>query len=126
LKITRILMKTTDRLFHKAILLACLLSLLFTLTFCSGPSTTSKLKDGIWKAELQRDDGHHIVFNFEVADSADQKVIYILNADNRLLVDSIVFEEDSVFIQMPFFDSHFEAGIKGNSELSGKWVKNYG
>lgn len=41
-------------------------------------------------------------------------------------VDSILFNGDSVFIQMPFFDSYFKAKINQDGSLQGTWTKNYG
>jgi len=42
------------------------------------------------------------VFNFQAKNSAGRKVLYVLNATEKLLVDSIAVKGDSVFIQMPF------------------------
>lgn len=91
---------------------------------CTSKQTT--LKEGIWRAELERKDGHSIFFNFKVSDSSGQQVIHVFNADGQLKVDSIVFNGDSVFIQMPFFGSHFNAKIKTDGSLEGTWTKNYG
>lgn len=87
---------------------------------------SSSLKNGIWRAELERDDGQDIAYNFIVKDSADQKVIDIFNAEESLRVDSIVYKKDSIFIEMPFFGSHFKAKIHHNEELTGTWIKEYG
>lgn len=84
------------------------------------------LKNGIWKAELQRADGRHIVFNFETRDSAGKKVLFVINGEERLLVDSISVNTDSVLIHMPFFDSHFRAKLDGQGNLEGVWIKKTG
>lgn len=84
------------------------------------------LKNGIWKAELQRTDGRNIVFNFETRDSAGKKVLYVINGEERLLVDSISVLTDSVLIHMPFFDSHFRAKLDGQGNLEGVWIKRAG
>ncbi|MEJ7770235.1 MAG: hypothetical protein WKF89_20620 [Chitinophagaceae bacterium] len=81
------------------------------------------LKNGIWRTTLQRPDGQLIVFNFETKDSLGKKILYILNASERLLVDSIRIQGDSIFIQMPFFDSGFKAVIDKDGNLVGSWVK---
>lgn len=101
----------------------------FMLIVCSLVSCTDNqatLKNGIWRATLQRADGHQVVFNFQVTDSADKKVLYVFNANDRMEVDSLVFNGDSVFIQMPFFDSWFKAKINPDGSLKGTWTKNYG
>lgn len=97
---------------------------LFLLTRCTSKSNI--LEDGVWRGILQRKDGQQVVFNFEVSDSLGRPVIYIFNASERMPVDSIIFRHDSVFIQMPFFDSHFSAKINKDGSLQGIWTKNYG
>lgn len=85
-------------------------------------TSTPALKAGIWKTTIQRPDGQQIVFNIEVKDSTHSKVLYVLNAQERLRVDSVQFSGDSVFIQLPFFESSFRAAINGNT-LQGNWLK---
>ena len=82
-------------------------------------------KAGTWKTVIQRKDGQQIVFNFEVKDTIGKKVIYILNAKERLRVDSVKVDGDSVFIQLPFFESSFRAKIADNS-LQGNWIRHRG
>lgn len=98
--------------------------MIFILSQCG--SHDQELKNGIWRAELQREDGNHIFFNFNVTDSSDQKIINIYNAEESLQVDSIIQLGDSIFIHMPFFGSHFEAKILHKEELKGEWIIDYG
>lgn len=81
------------------------------------------LQTGIWHASLHRKDGADIVFNFEVKDSARQKLVYVLNANERLLVDDVKVEGDSIFIKMPFFDSEFRAAFSKSGQLQGNWIR---
>lgn len=76
----------------------------------------------IWQTHLHRQDGADIVFNTEVS-STDKMVMYILNAGDRLLVDDITIEGDSVFIKMPFFDSEFKGVHLPNGEVKGLWIR---
>jgi hypothetical protein len=69
------------------------------------------LPNGIWRATIQRNDGHKIVFNFLSKDSAGTKIIYVINGKEHLLVDSIETRADSVFIQMPFFNQVLKQGL---------------
>jgi thiol-disulfide isomerase/thioredoxin len=89
------------------------------------PSQTT-LKNGIWRATIQRNDGYKIVFNFISKDTIGKKIIYVINGDEHLLVDSIETRDDSVFIQMPFFESGFAAKITSEGNLHGEWIKHYG
>lgn len=86
----------------------------------------AQLKNGIWRATIRRADGHKIVFNFLSKDSAGKKVIYILNGNEHLLVDSVTTTGDSVFIQLPFFESGFRARMREEGNLEGEWIKHYG
>jgi len=83
-------------------------------------------RNGIYKAILARPDGKNIVFNFEAKDSAGKKILYVRNAEERLLVDSVIVLNDSVYIQLPFFESGFKAAIDHNGNLAGEWVKKFG
>lgn len=84
------------------------------------------IKNGFWRATILRPDGHEIVFNFQSKDSAGKQIIYVINGKEHLLVDSIETRADSVFIQMPFFESGFKARIISEGNLKGIWVKKYG
>lgn len=94
----------------------------------TGAAKPSKilLKEGLWKAVLQRPDGQEIIFNFETVKESGRQVIYVLNAEERLLVDSIRRSDDSIWIQMPFFASGFAARVKKDGNLQGLYLKNYG
>ncbi|RFS20627.1 TlpA family protein disulfide reductase [Chitinophaga silvatica] len=89
------------------------------LAACGAGNTSRNLANGIWQAKLHRSDGADIVFNFDVKDS----VLYVLNADDRLLVDDIKVEGDSLFIKMPFFDSEFKAKLTDDSTATGLWIR---
>jgi thiol-disulfide isomerase/thioredoxin len=94
-------------------------------SFCNVQKST-ELKNGFWRATINRADGHQIVFNFETKDSAGKKIIYVINGREHLLVDSVETHGDSVFIQMPFFESSFDAKITDEGNLEGHWIKKYG
>lgn len=105
---------------HLSYLLLCL-----GLFACNNPKPIPQLNAGIWRAELSRQDGKSVIFNFKVTDSAGQKRMIVQNADDRMRVDSIVIKGDSIFIQMPFFDSSFRAKITSKGNLEGTWTKVY-
>ncbi|MGN6530758.1 MAG: peroxiredoxin family protein [Ginsengibacter sp.] len=87
---------------------------------------SNEFKNGYWRAAIERPDGHQIIFNFQSKDSAGKKIIYIINGKERLLVDSIQTQSDSVFIELPFFESSFKARINSDGNLEGIWIKKYG
>lgn len=81
------------------------------------------ISSGTWRGEIMRTDGQAIVFNFQVKDTAGKITIYILNGSEHLLVDNIRPFGDSLFIDMPFFDSHFSLRIVNKEYLRGSWIK---
>jgi peroxiredoxin len=83
----------------------------------------SLLQQGTWRAQLLREDGNHIVFNFEVGRDNKKTVLYILNAGERMKVDNIRVSKDSVWIQMPVFESGFRAKLTAGKQLEGVWTK---
>ncbi|WP_276484884.1 peroxiredoxin family protein [Paraflavitalea pollutisoli] len=89
----------------------------------AAPPKAAILKPGTWKGVIQRPDGKQIVFNFDVKQTNGKKVLYVLNATERLLVDDIRQEGDSLWITMPFFDASFATVIKPNGSLEGKYIK---
>src|ERR1700722_11870316 len=80
-------------------------------------------KSGQWRAVLVRADGHEIAFNFEVADSGGKQVIYIRNAGERLLVDDVTRNGDSILIRLPFYESQLRARITAEGNLVGVWLR---
>jgi len=80
-------------------------------------------RNGQWRAELIRKDGNNIAFNFEVKDSAGKQVIYLRNAAERIFVDDITKQGDSLFIKFPFYESQLRARITPEGNLEGLWLR---
>jgi thiol-disulfide isomerase/thioredoxin len=83
---------------------------------------TKNLQNGEWRAVLERADGNNIIFNFLVKDSAGKKILYIKNANERLLVDDIKLVGDSIIIKLPFFETQLHV-VQKNNELIGVYTK---
>ena len=98
--------------------------LIILISSCKGTSDGA-LEKGIWRATLKTGSGDEIPFNFEITDSADQKLLDIINGKERFRVNEISTLSDSVIIQMPLFDSEIRAVLK-NETLSGQWIKHFG
>jgi len=77
---------------------------------------------GDWLATLQRPDGEQIVFNFSMENNNGKPVLYVINAMERIKVSNMRFTSDSVFIQMPLFESVIEAAVV-NDIWQGTWTK---
>ena len=102
---------------------ASLLFLFFQLFVVANNGKPPVLKNGPWRAFLERKDGNNIVFNFEVKDSAGKKVLYMRNAGERLLVDDISSEGDSVIIRLPLYESQLRAVLTKEGNLEGIWMR---
>jgi thiol-disulfide isomerase/thioredoxin len=97
------------------------LFLLAAFVVLSAPAPA--FRSGQWRGILQRNDGHDIVFNFEVLDSGGKQVIYIRNAGERLLVDDVTRSGDSILIHLPFYESQLRARVKADGNLEGVWLR---
>ena len=98
----------------------------FALIFSIGSFAQTTLKNGPYRFSIERDDHQMIHFITSVKDSAGKKIMYIINGNDHMLVDSIIVKRDSVFFELPFFESGFAAKIKENGNLSGVWIKKTG
>ena len=99
--------------FSNLLIMSCLTSSLF--------AQQSNAKDQ-WRGTLHRADGVDIVFNFDVQTISGKKIMYITNGSERIKVDDIKFNKDSVFIEMPTFESAFRAKVSKES-WTGTWFK---
>jgi thiol-disulfide isomerase/thioredoxin len=95
------------------------------LTGCLGTNDTEEgLKTGIWRATVGIQ-GRELPFNFEVKRNNKNNIeIYLINADERLLLDEINIARDSIDIGLHIFDANFKAIIKGDT-LEGLFIKNF-
>ena len=100
-----------------------LLPLLLLAAFAVLSAPAPAFRSGQWRAILQRVDGHDIAFNFEVVDSSGKQVIYIRNAGERLLVDDVTRNGDSILIHLPFYESQLRARITAEGNLVGVWLR---
>ncbi|WP_345954445.1 TlpA disulfide reductase family protein [Mucilaginibacter sp. PAMB04168] len=94
------------------------------LLFSVSVFAQGKLKTGIWRGVLKPAAGE-LPFNFEVKDTAGRQQLTIINANERFKVTDIKFNADSVFINMPLFDSEFKLQQQG-AGLTGQWIKHLG
>jgi thiol-disulfide isomerase/thioredoxin len=94
----------------------------FLLITCS--SRTAEIKTGIWRGVLEIQ-GEHLPFNFEVTQDATGGLDAILhNAEERLLLDEVEFQGDSLNMVLHVFDAYLRAKVKGDS-LIGLFNLNY-
>ncbi len=88
---------------------------------CSSTSIDRhRLKAGVWRATVEIQ-GHELPFNFEVARSGE---ISLINASERLLLDEVDVQGDSIGIALHIFDADIKAVLVGDTLLRGEFVKN--
>jgi thiol-disulfide isomerase/thioredoxin len=86
--------------------------------------SVTALKPGVWRAVIEIQD-QPLPFNFEVThDEQGGYDVYLINADERLLLDEVTVDSDSVDITLHIFDADIKARIEGDS-LKGRFIKNY-
>ena len=100
-------------------------ALLVALASCTSKTgDIPRLKTGVWRAVVEIQD-QELPFNFEVTrDGGDGYDVYLLNADERLLLDEVAINDDSVDIVMHIFDADIRARINGDT-LEGFFIKNF-
>ena len=88
--------------------------------------STNKLpKEGIWRGALQLGNSENPVelpFNFELNGINPETLsITIINADEKIIINSVEVSGDSLFFFIPVFDSEFRLKFNHN-KLEGKWI----
>lgn len=92
---------------------------LFSLTV----NAQSSLQTGSWNANLHREDGKKIVFNLSIEKENGKTKLYVVNEPEKMLVDDVRQVKDSLFINMPLFESSFKVKIISKDSISGTWIK---
>jgi thiol-disulfide isomerase/thioredoxin len=86
--------------------------------------STPELKTGIWRGVLELQ-GQQLPFNFRVAkDSSGGYDAFLRNVSEEILLDEVVFKNDSVDFVLHVFDAQLRAAINGDS-LKGFFILNY-
>lgn len=82
-----------------------------------------ELQNGIWRGTFQTDSTIEIPFNFEVYDSAGVKQIAFINGKERLNINEVEIQGDSVFFKTPLYETEIRAQVN-NDGLEGIWLRN--
>ncbi len=99
------------------------LALTQLVTSCtSSTSTDNTIKPGPWRVALQAQ-GQEIPFIMEAEAKGDSTVLYLVNGEERILVDDIKTEGDSVKIRLHIFDADLIAKVDGD-KMAGRFTRN--
>lgn len=83
----------------------------------------TKLAEGKWRAVIIRDDGNDVVFNMEVKAAGKAPQITINNDTEKIKLINFRQKGDSVFFEMPVFETSFSASIGKDGNLTGTMSK---
>ncbi|MFP2997590.1 TlpA disulfide reductase family protein [Spongiivirga sp. MCCC 1A20706] len=90
------------------------------LVSCAETKTANSLQKGIWRAELEVQDNKILPFTFEVN---EDKTLTIFNAEERILVDEIEINGDSITIKAPVFEGYLAGIFTDDTTIKGDFVK---
>ncbi|WP_461490593.1 peroxiredoxin family protein [Pontibacter sp. HJ8] len=85
-------------------------------------STDNTLKPGPWRVVLQAQQ-QEIPFIMEVEEKDGNPALYLINGEERILVDDIKTEGDSLKIRLHIFDADLIAKVKGD-KMEGRFTRN--
>lgn len=95
---------------------------MFFLVACQ-QKPSQKLLLGDWRGEMKVSETERLPFNFSVSgDRTYGYVIELKNSDERIKVDEITINNDSIIIQMPVFEGYI-AGTFTETSISGQFIK---
>jgi peroxiredoxin len=94
--------------------------LIFSVTSINAQAVLDK---GMWRAALLRSDGKDIVFNLEIQQQKGKTAFYVVNGQEKMLLNDYKIEKDSLFISMPVFESSFRLKMVSSDSLAGVWIK---
>lgn len=98
---------------------------LLGMVACQDQNTTEQTMQipiGDWRAELTISGGQILPFQMSAEQTPAGLRLYILNADERLMLDEFVQKGDSLHIPMHIFDSEIIVKVS-EDQLNGRWVR---
>lgn len=100
-----------------------LLYTLITIYLLLNKLNAQQLKMGIWQGilTLNAEEKIELPFNFETKKQGKKNVLIIRNGEERIVVDELKLNKDSLNFKMPVFDSEFKTKNYGDS-LVGVWI----
>lgn len=98
-------------------------SILMALVLLMNTAMAQELQQGPWFGNLSRPDGQVIRFHFDVRMENRKTVLYIINANERIKMDKVRYTKDSVFFELPVFESAFKARRISSQRWEGVWTK---
>ena len=83
----------------------------------------TRLRQTIYRAVLYRQDSNEISFNLLPAIENGKQVLYVINDVERIRINDLQIKGDSLFFNMPVFESSFSTKINRDGSLQGTWIR---
>ncbi|MEA4919088.1 TlpA disulfide reductase family protein [Proteiniphilum sp.] len=84
-----------------------------------------RLQNGVWRGELAVADNKKAPFLFEVsAAGTDTASVTLVNGVERVKLDSVRLQSDTLIIPIAAYDAYIEGIVSGDT-IEGKFIKNY-
>ena len=99
--------------------------IIFCLLLAVSSQAQIRINEGLWRGTLMLDTKKQIelpfIFNVYYADGVPS--ITIFNSEERIVVDEVIVKNDSLFFEMPVFDSEFKCKFFPGL-MQGVWINN--
>ena len=106
------------------LLLALLSFVLFSCKSHIKEDHSAPIQTGMWRGVLKLQN-IELPFNLVVNQDGSGVKMQLQNAEERIPLDEVIIDEDSIHIPMYIFDATIHATIENDSLLKGVWIKNY-
>ena len=100
-------------------------ALLFMVACTSPKKVPVSPSNGIWQMKMHLEEGATLPFNFKLEKNKAQWEMTLFNANEAIVTNEIEQRHDSLFIQLPIFESEFRLAIINTYALEGVWVNYY-
>lgn len=101
-----------------------MIRLLVFLLLAGSSAYSQKMAPANYRWQIERSDGENIVFTTSVFDDGNK--MYLINGSDSVLVSKIRYVGDSLYIELPFYESFFTLRVQNDRNLKGYWSKKSG
>jgi len=100
--------------------------ILFFMWLLSAVLTEAQVKKQVvnnWLVALERKDGNHVIFQLKKTKEEGRTVLYVINAAEKIKITNVRIAGDSMFFDMPAFESSFRVKLQDNGDMNGTYIK---
>ncbi|MEO8763531.1 MAG: TlpA disulfide reductase family protein [Ginsengibacter sp.] len=100
-----------------------ILLIIFSWNVLFAESQVMQQLHNTWHAVLERKDGKQVVFQLEGKIEQGKTVLYVINGAERIRITGVKKAGDSVFFELPAFETSFRVLLQANGNMAGKFIK---